>query len=130
MELALNDGARRIKMNDNPPTWAIRFMYWMLLWIVPGLLSVMGAFGGQLILSDRMNSPLWLEIALTFETFMPILYLVFAIWALKIWDREFRGSFKGQKRETSRKYSMMLLWVVPCILWASQIVIVYISWDP
>jgi hypothetical protein len=115
----------RRNSGDIPPVWVNRFIYILGLWVVPGVFSLFAGFFALWILSDRASSPLWLEAALNLEAFMPVLYVVFGVWSFL-----FSSSPRGKNRETAGRKRLVLLWIVPLLLLATQIIITIISWDP
>jgi len=106
-------------------SWAKRFIYVMTLWVVPGVYSCFAGGMALWILSDRLSSPLWLEVTLKFVAFIPVFYVVFGVWTYVFTD-----SPKGRNREPSGRKRLVLLWIVPLLLLASQIVIMIFYWDP
>ena len=113
------------KLEEALPEFANRFAYVLFLWLLPGIFSVFAGFFALWILSDRASSPLWLEVAFNFEAFVPVLYLVFGVWAYA-----FASSSKKQNRESYGQMRLVLLWVIPLFLLASQILIIIIGWNP
>ena len=112
-------------LEDVDPMRANRLAYIVFLWVIPGVFSLFAGFFALWILSDRVSSPLWLEIALKFETCLPVLYLIFGIWAYV-----FTSSPKQPRLESTGVKRYVLLWIIPFLLLASQILITVISWDP
>jgi len=110
------------KLEEAPLELANRFAYVLFVWLLPGIFSVFAGFFALWILSDRASSPLWLEIAYKFESILPVLYLVFGIWAYA-----FSSSSKREGQDSQKRKRLVLLWVIPLLLLASQVVITIIS---
>ena len=113
------------ELEATPANRANRIVYVLVLWLLPGIFLLFAGLGSLWILSDRVGTPLWLEVALKYEACMPVLYVVFGVWALLL-----SLSPEGRDRESYERKRLALMWLVPLFLLASQIVITIISWDP